>query len=242
MLQVGTMLASVLVVALGAAAQTVRGAERVEGTEEQRVGDAVCPEALFPCNYGSPCTQYSYTYIYANCTVPAFPVGWQPAVVLANIDTNASNPAIVVAPQTSDKAEAETTIKFNSWATTCFGPVKPGRSLDCDTVPLPVAGADNSVRVAAHNTWFTANFYGSINFDTRCKDGSKAGSDMCTNGKYCLYNWARTNQPWWVTGGCACQPTKCQDDGSPFCCPDGTAPTKTASCGNNCVDCSGGCA
>ncbi len=32
------------------------------------VGDAVCPEALFPCNYGSPCTQYSYTYIYANCT------------------------------------------------------------------------------------------------------------------------------------------------------------------------------
>ena len=36
MLQVGTMLASVLVVALGAAAQTVRGAERVEGTEEQR--------------------------------------------------------------------------------------------------------------------------------------------------------------------------------------------------------------
>lgn len=168
-------------------------------------------------------------------------MGWQAAVVLANIETNVSSPAIVVAPQTSDKAEADTTIKFNSWATTCFGPVKPGRSLDCNTVPLPVAGADNSVRVAAHNTWYTANFYGSINFDTRCKDGSKAGADMCTNGEYCLYNWAKTNQPWWVTGGCACQPTKCQDDGSPFCCPDGTAPTKTASCGNNCVDCTGGC-
>ena len=164
-------------------------------------------------------------------------------MVLQNIaNVTRAGAGVTVKAQTSDKAAASVSVIFKTWSDVYSGTVQPGQDLLANTVPLPVPGADNSVKVDAHNTWYTAAFYGEIGFHTRCKDGSRAGSDMCTGGTHFLYTWPDNGQAWWVTGGCSGSPGKCKSGGSPYCCPDGSAPTKTVSCGNNCVDCTGGCA
>jgi hypothetical protein len=204
------------------------------------VGDSNCPTVLYPCNVQTPCTQWSYEHIYAQCSIPPFPSTWIPSQILSGIaNTTTNGPSVSVKAQTADQATATVEVSFAAWAGVYNGSVAPNQPFQLTKTLIPVTGADNSVKVDVHNTWWTAAFYGILDFDVKCSDGSTAATDLCTGGSHCLYPSANGASYWWVTGGCSCDRSVC--GGSEYCCPNGSPPSQTASCGDRCVDCSGGC-
>lgn len=138
----------------------------------------------------------------------------------------------------------------------CTGTLEVGDpSVTCQLLTVPgVFDGFNfyyQASVEIHNRNWVSSAEGSITVAQTCTDGAPAGADLCSNGT--LYGFLATQSSTpllgYVTGGCVSELAPNANCGSAaFCCPDGSWPTATTSCGNGdgmvdspCYDCTGGC-
>jgi len=156
-----------------------------------------------------------------------------------------------------DYAVTVANIILNDQWTSCTGTIEPNDPpVTCQVFTVPRQFLYSSTyylaTITITNRDWVCDAAGNIAITQVCNDGSPAGADLCTGGQTYGY-YATQSSPallGYVTGGCVSSLAPNANCGAAsFCCPDGTFPSSTTSCGNGdgsfnspCFNCTGFCA